>query len=97
MNVVALTGELKNIGEIKQKPDGTPLIRFEVGVMNKSESIPDFVDCVVYGRTAERMQEWERGIKISVKGRLHLQSDINTDGTRRKSAEVIAEAVELIK
>jgi single-stranded DNA-binding protein len=94
MNLTAHKGEIRHIGKLKQKPDGTKYVRFELGVPRRRYDGCDYIDVTAYARTAEKVADLSEGTMISVVGKLFVSTETLSDGTRRKNVEITAQEVE---
>ncbi|GBR73966.1 single-stranded DNA-binding protein [Candidatus Termititenax aidoneus] len=94
MNVTTHRGEIRNIGALTQKADGTKYIRFEIGVPRRKYEGCDYIDVTAYEKTAEKIATVGVGTMVSVVGRLLVSTERLPDGTRRKNVEITAQEVE---
>lgn len=99
LNMVTLLGNLTNNPELTQAPSGQTMARFSVA-LNRSYKdsagewvdAVDFIDCVAWGRLAEKLSGVTKGAKVLVNGRLQNRS-WTTDGVKRSKTEVLANDV----
>ncbi len=102
LNRIVLVGRLTRDPELKYAPSGTPLVTFGIAVDRRTKSASgdretDFVNIVAFRQTAEFVSQYVgKGRLVAIDGRLQIRSWTATDGTRRTSAEVIAESVQAL-
>src|SRR5437588_9514209 len=99
LNRVILIGRLANDPELKYTPSGIPVGSFRLAVDRpfnnaQGERETDFIDIVVWRQSAEFAANYlGKGRLVAVDGRLQIRSWVAQDGTRRRSAEVVAETL----
>jgi single-strand DNA-binding protein len=96
LNRVVLIGRLATDPELKYTPSGLAVASFVLAVNRKpnaqGEREADFVPIVAWKQSAEFAANYlTKGRMIAVDGRLQIRSWVAQDGTKRKSAEVVAE------
>ena len=102
LNRIVLVGRLTRDPELKYAPSGTPLVTFGIAVDRRTKSASgdretDFINIVAFRQTAEFVSQYVgKGRLVAIDGRLQIRSWTATDGTRRTSAEVIAESVQAL-
>lgn len=103
MNIVVISGNLTRDPNIKVTPSGAKVMDFSVAVNERRknqqtgewESVPHYVDCVIFGKRAESLGNiLKKGMKVVVEGRLNYSS-WERDGQRRSKLEVLANNIEL--
>jgi single-strand DNA-binding protein len=96
MNRIILMGRLTRDPELRQTNSGTPVASFTVAVDRRGkEKATDFIDCVAWQGTAEFVKKYfAKGQRICVEGRLQIRDWTDSDGHKRRAAEVIADGVE---
>ena len=92
VNVVLLEGRLTRDPELKVLP-GTEKILANFGMAcnrySKGEETVMFIDCVVWGKTAENLVEYKKkGDLILVNGSLHMEQWENDEGQKRTKHKV---------
>lgn len=93
MNYVTLTGRIATDLEIKEIGE-TKIINFNIAVKrnfknSNDEYETDFIRCVVFNKTAERLNEYtKKGDIIGVNGRLQV-STFEKNEEKRTSYEVV--------
>lgn len=100
INSVAISGNLVRDPELRMTGNGTAVLNFTVAV-NESrktgdtwEDVPSFIDCVVFGKQAEHLQQnVSKGFRMFVQGKLRQRS-WEKDGQKRSTVEVVAERAE---
>lgn len=98
MNKAILMGRLTRDPEVRysQGEKQTAIARYTLAVnrtfKREGEQDADFINCVVFGRSAEFAEKYFRqGTKIAVSGRIQTGSYTNKDGVRVYTTEVIVE------
>ena len=99
LNRVVLIGRLANDPELKYTPSGIAVSSFRLAVDRpftnaQGERETDFIDIVVWRQAAEFAANYlGKGRLVAVDGRLQIRSWVAQDGTRRRSAEVVADSL----
>src|SRR5919202_2690453 len=97
LNRVILIGRLANDPELKYTPSGIAVSSFRLAVdrqfpNSQGERETDFIDIVVWRQSAEFAANYlGKGRLVAVDGRLQIRNWVAQDGTRRRSAEVVAD------
>jgi single-strand DNA-binding protein len=96
LNRVVLIGRLANDPELKYTPSGIAVATFTLAVNrvpnSQGEREADFVPIVAWRQSAEFAANYlTKGRLVAVDGKLQIRSWVAQDGTRRKSAEVVAD------
>lgn len=96
LNRVILIGRLATDPELKYTPSGLAVTTFVLAVdrrpNSQGEREADFVPIVAWKQSAEFAANYlTKGRLVAIDGRLQVRSWVAQDGTRRKTAEVIAE------
>lgn len=97
MNRIILVGRLAN--EIKMEKSGEYKYgKFIIAVSRKGKKDEaDFIQCTVFGKTAETMFEWcRKGHRIGIEGHLQI-SQYEKDGEKRSSYSVIVDSMEFLQ
>ena len=104
INRVCISGNLTRDPELRSMAGGTSVMGFGVAVNERRknnrtgewEDYPNFVDCTLFGKRAEALEQYlTKGAKVAIEGRLHYSS-WEKDGQRRSKLGVIVEEVELM-
>lgn len=104
INRVCISGNLTRDMELRSTAGGTSVGSFGVAVNERRknaqtgewEDYPNFVDCTLFGKRAEALEQYlSKGTKVAVEGRLRYSS-WEKDGQRRSKLGVIVEEVELM-
>src|SRR5687768_16951697 len=97
LNKVILIGRLATDPELKYTPSGVAVTTFRIAVdrrMSKNaagEKETDFIDIVAWRQSAEFAANYlNKGRLVAVDGRLQIRSWVAQDGTKRRTAEVVA-------
>ncbi len=101
MNKVVLMGRLTRDPEVRYSQGDNPLAiaRFTLAVDRRfkrdGEQSADFINCVVFGRSAEFTEKYfHQGTKVVVSGRIQTGSYTNRDGVKVYTTEVVVEEQE---
>lgn len=97
MNKVILVGRLATDIEMKKANDKKygKLTLAVNRVMKKDEA--DFIQCTVFGKTAETMFEYcRKGHRIGIEGRLQI-SQYEKNGEKRTGYSIIVEGMEFLQ
>ena len=105
INRVMISGNLTRDAELRTTPSGTAILNFGVAVNDRRrnqngewEDYANFVDCTMFGRRAEALQNYlKKGLKVAIEGRLHYSTweDRNT-GQRRSKLDVTVDELEFM-
>jgi single-strand DNA-binding protein len=97
MNKVILIGRLASDPELKYTPSGVAVTSFAIAVDRPvarnadGEKETDFIDIVAWRQSAEFAANYlNKGRLVAVDGRLQIRKWVAQDGTKRRSAEVVA-------
>lgn len=95
LNRIILMGRLTRDPELRHTQQGTAVASFSLAVdRNGREKATDFVDCVAWRQTAEFVNSYfTKGRMAVVEGRLQIREWTDRDGSKRRTAEVVAENV----
>jgi len=102
MNEVWLIGRLTKDPEERQTPGGKTVTKMTLAVdrdyeNSEGERETDFVDVIAWEKLAENCVKYlGKGRLVSVRGRLQIRSYDDSQGIRRKAAEVVAEKVKFL-
>lgn len=98
MNHVILIGNLTRDIELKYTPNGKAVANFSIAVSDRfNKEKTDFIDCVVWNKTAELCAEYlSKGKKIAIAGRLSTRTFETQDGQKRKVTEVVVGDVQFL-
>ena len=105
INRVMISGNLTRNSELRQRQSGGGVLTFSVAVNDRRknaqtgewEDYPNYLDCVLFGKRAEKLQVYlTKGKKVAVEGKLRWSSWENQNGEKRSKLEVIAEEVEFM-
>src|SRR5919199_1727329 len=98
LNKVILIGRLATDPELKYTPSGVAVTSFRIAVdrpwsrnNETGEKETDFIDIVAWRQAAEFAANYlNKGRLVAVDGRLQIRNWVAQDGTKRRSAEVVA-------
>ena len=98
MNKVILMGRLTRDPEVRysQGESATAVARYTLAVDRRfkrdGEASADFINCVVFGKSAEFAERYFRqGLKVVVSGRIQTGSYTNRDGVKVYTTDVVVE------
>lgn len=104
INRVCISGNLTRDPEMRSTAGGTSVMSFGVAVNERRknnqtgewEDYPNFVDCTLFGKRAEALEQYlSKGAKVAIEGRLQYSS-WEKDGQRRSKLGVIVDEMELM-
>ncbi|MGE5553785.1 MAG: single-stranded DNA-binding protein [Betaproteobacteria bacterium] len=102
LNRIILIGRLTADPVLRYTQSGKAVTRFTLAVDRRprggqAERETDFIDIVVWEKLGELCaNHLGKGRMVAVEGRLQVRSYEGQDGTKRKSAEVVAENVQFL-
>ena len=104
MNKVVLMGRLTRDPEVRysQGENALAIARYTLAVDRRfkrdGEQTADFINCVVFGKSAEFTERYFRqGMRVVVCGRIQTGSYTNRDGVKVYTTEVVVEEQEFAK
>ena len=99
LNHVVLMGRLTRDPELRRTGSGTAVTSFTLAVdrdfkAQNGVKETDFIDVVAWRNTAEFVSKYfTKGRMAAVEGRLQIRDWTDKDGSKRRSAEVVADDV----
>lgn len=98
LNHIIVMGRLTRDPELRYTQNNKAVANFTVAVDRDKETNgerpTDFIDCVVWGATADFVSKYFfKGSMAVVSGRLQIRDWQDKDGNKRRSAEVAADSV----
>lgn len=101
LNRIILIGRLTKDPELRYTPNGVAVAKFTLAVDRRKikdrEKETDFIDIIVWQKQAENCANYlGKGRLVAVEGRLQIRSYDDSQGVRRKAAEVVAENVRFL-
>lgn len=99
LNHIVIMGRLTRAPELRHTQTGTPVASFTLAVERDyasqgGERETDFIDIVAWRSTAEFAAKYfVKGQLVAVSGRLQIRDWTDTDGHKRRNAEVVADSV----
>ena len=99
LNCAVIMGRLAADPELRTTGTGKNVTSFSVAVdrsyvRSGEERQTDWIDCVVWGQTAEFVTKYFRkGSMIAVQGHIQTRSYDDKNGNRRKAVELVADNV----
>lgn len=99
LNKIILMGRLTRDPELRRTGSGTAVTSFSLAVdrdfkAQNGDKETDFIDVVAWRSTAEFVSKYfSKGRMAAVEGRLQIRDWTEKDGTKRRSAEVVADNV----
>ncbi|MEF9942252.1 MAG: single-stranded DNA-binding protein [Lachnospiraceae bacterium] len=101
MNKVILMGRLTRDPEVRysQGENSLAIARYTLAVDRRfkrdGEATADFINCVVFGKSAEFSEKYFRqGLRVVVSGRIQTGSYTNKEGVKVYTTEVVVEEQE---
>lgn len=101
LNRIILIGRLTKEPDLRYTASGLAVAKFTLAVDRRvskdREKEADFIDIVVWQKLAETCANYlGKGRLVAVEGRLQIRSYDDSQGIRRKAAEVVAENVRFL-
>lgn len=100
MNKVILIGNLTKDVELSfVKGTGNAITKFNLAVSRgyKDKNETDFINCVVFGKTAENVAQYtSKGSKVAIEGSLRINNYTDKDGNKRSFTEVYVNTIEFL-
>ena len=99
LNKIILMGRLTRDPELRRTNSGTAVASFSLAVdrdfkAQNGEKETDFIDIVAWRNTAEFVSKYfSKGRMAVVEGRLQIRDRTDKDGSKRRTAEVVADNV----
>lgn len=103
LNRIILIGRLATDPELKFTPSGVAVCSFRLAVnrpytAQSGQQEADFITIKVWRDQGERVANYmSKGRMVAVDGRLEIRTWTAQDGTKRSSAEVVAERVQFLE
>lgn len=98
LNHITIMGRLTRDPELRRTGAGVAVAGFTVAVdrdfpgKDGGEKETDFIDCVAWRQTGEFVSKhFTKGTMIVVSGRLQIRSWTDKDGSKRRTAEIVAD------
>ncbi|HUU84556.1 MAG TPA: single-stranded DNA-binding protein [Phycisphaerae bacterium] len=103
-NRVILAGNLTRDPELSYTPSNTAICKFGMAInrqwrdqQGNTQEDTCFVDCTVFGRQAETLNQYMRkGRPLLLEGRLHYSQWTSQEGQRRSKLEVVGERFQFL-
>ncbi|MCY0878138.1 MAG: single-stranded DNA-binding protein [Firmicutes bacterium] len=102
LNRIVLIGRLTRDPEVRYTPQGVPVASFTLAVdrpftNQQGQRETDFIDCLAWRKLGETVgNHLTKGRLVAVEGRLQVRSYEAQDGSRRRVAEVVCDAVRFL-
>lgn len=100
LNKIFIMGRLAHDPELRHTQTGTPVANFTLAVdrdfkeKNTGERTTDWIDVVAWRTTGEFVSKYfSKGRMAVVEGRLQIRDWTDKEGSKRRSAEVVADSV----
>ena len=99
MNRVCLIGRLTAKPELKQTANGIATTRFNLAVNRTYDNTQtDFIPVQVWRKQAENICRYlDKGNRVSIEGRIQVDSYTDKEGNKRNLTYVVADNVEFIE
>lgn len=103
INSVVLVGRLTRDAEYSQTKGGTSVLKFSIAT-NRRKKVGDewkdetsFVDCCLFGKTAESLAQYmSKGKQIGISGEISQQRWQSQDGQNHSRVEIIVNTLQLL-
>lgn len=97
INNVTLVGRLVRDAEARTTKSGKNIAAFTLAVNGIEKEYVDFIDCLAWGKTADVVTKYtNKGKRVGVVGKLHINKYETKDGEKRSRAEVIVNSIQLL-
>ena len=106
INRVNITGNITRDPQMRATQSGTQILSFGVAVNDRRrnpqsgewEDVPNFIDCVVFGKRADALQRFlTKGMKVAIEGKLRWsQWQDRETGRNRSKLEVAVTELEFM-
>lgn len=101
MNKAMLVGRVANELELRATSSGKYVCQFNLAinrpVMRDGERVADFITCVVWGKQAENLANYQnKGSLIGVSGSIRVDNYDKADGTKAYKTYVLVNEVEFL-
>ena len=97
MNKCILTGRITKDLELRHTTGERAVCNFTIAVNERASEDVDFIDCEVWGKTAENLVNYQsKGSLIAVIGRLKKKDYTDKDNNKRNKSYVVAEEIEFL-
>lgn len=98
LNTITIMGRLTRDPDVRRTPNSVSVTSFTLAVdrdfQGDGEKRTDFIDCVAWRGTADFVGKYfTKGRMAVVSGRLQIREWTDKEGSKRRSAEVVAENV----
>lgn len=100
MNSVQILGNLTRDAEVRYTQSGKAVATFTIAASNtyidsnnETKEQTAFINCVAWGKQGELLQQYRKGNRLFVEGRLQTRSYETQDGQKRYVTEVVANFV----
>jgi single-strand DNA-binding protein len=103
MNSVNLVGRLTKDPELRYTPNGVAVANFTLAVNrpwtdDNGERDADFIQCVVWRRTAEVTADYtKKGSQVGIQGRIQTRTYENDEGKTVYVTEVLVESIHFLE
>ena len=102
MNKVILTGRLTRDPELRYTANNKAVCDFTIAtnrpVVRDGERVADFINCRVWGKTAENLVKYQtKGNLIAVIGRMQVDNYTDKDGNNRYNTYLLVEELEYLQ
>lgn len=103
VNRTTITGNLTRDPELRGRESNVLALGVAVNDRRKNpetdewEDVPNFIDCVVFGRRAESLYPiLKKGMKVAIDGKLRQSSWEDDTGQRRSKVEVVVDEIDIM-
>ena len=96
INSVVVMGRLTRDVELRYSQEKKAFTKVSIAIQ-RDKNNTDFVDCVIFGKTAEFLENTaKKGTKIIIAGELRQSRWQDKDGNNRSKMEIIANNVKIV-
>jgi len=98
MNLGIFTGRLGRDAELNHMPSGDPVLNFRMAVDVGTREKPNtmWVECALYGQRTHKMQQHlTTGIKVTVSGRITMETFATKDGAQKSALRLTVGEIDI--
>ena len=106
MNVIVLTGNISQDGELRSTTSGQTVCTFSIAVSRliskerkeAGAQAVDFFNCTMFGERASTLCGWlKKGTRAAVTGRMQIDNYTDAQGNRRITPKIIVSEVDFLQ
>lgn len=91
MNICVFSGRLGRDGELREMPNGDPVLNFSLAVSTGTRDQPEtmWIDCALFGKRGQALQQFlTKGKPVTVSGKLQFKQKDDKSYLRLTVAEL---------